>query len=90
MRFVVAAWMLHAIWVGEEAGARNLLFFRVKWLQPAMKGTLCVCVCAAVAAAAVPSIVGASSVFCNEWLFMHAWFFALVELLVPDRSVMAA
>ena len=31
-----------------------------------------VCVCAAVAAAAVPSIVGASSVFCNEWLFMHA------------------
>ena len=26
-------------WVGEEAGARNLVFFRVKWLQPAMKGT---------------------------------------------------
>ena len=24
---------------GEEAGARNLVFFRVKWLQPAMKGT---------------------------------------------------
>ena len=24
---------------GEEAGARNLAFFRVKWLQPAMKGT---------------------------------------------------
>ena len=23
----------------EEAGARNLVFFRVKWLQPAMKGT---------------------------------------------------
>ena len=29
-------------WVGEEAGARNLVFFRVKWLQPAMKGTSCV------------------------------------------------
>ena len=28
---------------GEEAGARNLVFFRVKWLQPAMKGTSCVC-----------------------------------------------
>ena len=26
-------------WVGEEARARNLVFFRVKWLQPAMKGT---------------------------------------------------
>ena len=23
----------------EEAGGRNLVFFRVKWLQPAMKGT---------------------------------------------------
>ena len=22
----------------EEAGARNLVFFRVKWLQPAMRG----------------------------------------------------
>ena len=37
--------------VGEEAGARNLVFFSVKWLQPAMKGTsvfcnkwLCLCV----------------------------------------------
>ena len=27
---------------GEEAGARNLVFFRVKWLRPAMKGTSCV------------------------------------------------
>ena len=31
--------MLHAVCCGEEAGARNLVFFRVKWLQPAMKGT---------------------------------------------------
>ena len=36
--------MLHGLCFGEEAGARNLVFFRVKWLQPAMKGT-CVCVC---------------------------------------------
>ena len=31
--------MLHGLCVGEEAGARNLVFFRVKRLQPAMKGT---------------------------------------------------
>ena len=29
--------MLHGLCFGEEAGARNLVFFRVKWLQPAMK-----------------------------------------------------
>ena len=34
--------MLHGLLFGEEAGARNLVFFRVKWLQPAMKGTSCV------------------------------------------------
>ena len=31
--------MLHGLCFGEEAGAQNLVFFRVKWLQPAMKGT---------------------------------------------------
>ena len=31
--------MLHGLCFGEEAGARNLVFFRVKWLQPAMKAT---------------------------------------------------
>ena len=31
--------MLHGLCFGEEAGARNLVFFRVKWLQPAMTGT---------------------------------------------------
>ena len=34
--------MLQGLCFGEEAGARNLVFFRVKWLQPAMKGTLSV------------------------------------------------
>ena len=52
-RIVMAAWMctwcckthcdgcMNVAWacVGEEAGARNLAFFCVKWLQPAMKGT---------------------------------------------------
>ena len=28
--------------LGEEAGARNFVFFRVNWLQAAMKGTSCV------------------------------------------------
>ena len=37
-RIVMAASMLHGL-CGEEAGARNLVFFRAKWLQPAMKGT---------------------------------------------------
>ena len=31
--------MLHVLCCGEEAGARNRAFFRVKWLQPAMKAT---------------------------------------------------
>ena len=35
----MAAWMLHGLCFGEEAGARNRVCFRVKWLQPAMKGT---------------------------------------------------
>ena len=34
--------MLHGAGFGEEAGARNRAFFGVKWLEPAMKGTLCV------------------------------------------------
>ena len=31
--------MLQGLCFREEAGGRNLVFFRVKWLQPAMKGT---------------------------------------------------
>ena len=38
----MAAWMLRGVCCGEEAGARNLVFFRVKWLQATMKGTSCV------------------------------------------------
>ena len=38
----MAACMLHGLCFGEEAGARNLVFFRVKWLQATMKGTSCV------------------------------------------------
>ena len=38
----MAAWTLHGASDGEEAGARNLVFFRVQWLQVAMKGSSCV------------------------------------------------
>ena len=38
----MAASRLHGLSCGEEAGARNLVFFRVKWLQPTMQGTSCV------------------------------------------------
>ena len=34
--------MLHGLCFGEEVGARNLVFFSVKWLQAAVKGTSCV------------------------------------------------
>ena len=49
MRFLTLWWQIALEWLheccmgcGEEAGAQNLVFFRVKWLQPAMKGTSCV------------------------------------------------
>ena len=34
--------MLHRLCFGEEAGARNRVFFRLKWLQATMKRTSCV------------------------------------------------
>ena len=46
--------MLQGLCFGEEAGARNLAFFRVKWLQPAMKGF-----------AAVAAGVGSPFFFCR-------------------------
>ena len=60
--------MVHGACIREEAGARNLVFFRVKWLQAAMKGTLC----AAGAAAIVLMFFGSPLVFCNVWLIMCA------------------
>ena len=37
-RLAMAARMLHGVCFGVEAAARHIVFFRVKWLQPAMKG----------------------------------------------------
>ena len=48
--------MLHGLCLGEEAGARNLVFFCVKWLQPAMKGT--------------SSVRGLCGRFCREWFLL--------------------
>ena len=70
-----------------KAGAGNLVFFRVKWLRPAMKGTSCV---RRVQLGSNGARIGSSFVFCNEWLFMCAQFYAFLDSLVADRSVMAA
>ena len=68
----MAAWMLHGACLGEEAGARNLVFLPVKWLQPAMFGTSC----AAVAVWIVSRSLGSSSVFWSEWIqiALAAWW----------------
>ena len=46
--------------------------------------------CATGAVAVVSTAIGFSSVFCNEWLFMCACFFAFVDFVVADRIVLAA
>ena len=79
--------MLHGLCVGEEAGARNRVFFRVKWLQPAMKGTSSV---RRLRVRSLRRVIGSSSVICNEWLFLCASFYAFLESLVADRIGMAA
>ena len=38
-RIGMAEWMLHGFCFGKKAWARNFVFFRAKWLQPAKKGT---------------------------------------------------
>ena len=64
--------MLHGAGFGEEAGARNLVFFRVKWLQPAMKGTSCV------------RRVRAAAVSCANWFLLCV----LQRVVVPVRVVL--
>ena len=72
--------MLHR---GEEAGAPNIYFFRVKWLQPTMKGT-------SGAATVVLCANCSSCVFCNEWLCLCAEFHTVLQSLVADYIGMAA
>ena len=59
---VMAAWMLHGLCFGEEAGARNLAFFRVKWAAAGDERYL---LCAAGAVWIVSMSIGSSAVFCN-------------------------
>ena len=63
--------MLHGAFVGEEAGARNRVFFRVK-CQVAAGGHERYLVCAAGVAAIVLMFFDSPFVFCNVWLFMRA------------------
>ena len=73
--FVMAAWILYGLCFGEEAGARNLVSFRVKWLQPAMKGTSCV---RRLRLGSFLPRMRSSSVFCNEWLFLRTYIILCV------------
>ena len=78
--------MLHAVCCGEEAGARNLAFFRVKWLQPAMKGTSCV-------RQVRLGSFGSFCVFFNNGcscVRSSMMFDAFLEAVVADRIGMAA
>ena len=71
---------------GKSRSTKPCLF-RVKWLQPAMKGTSGV---RRVRLAWFQNVIGSSSVLCNEWLFMCASIFWFVDSLVADRSLVAA
>ena len=46
--------------------------------------------CATGAVGIVSRSIGFSSVFCNEWLLLRAYFFAFLEPAVADRIGMAA
>ena len=63
------ACMLHGLWFGEEAGARNLVFFLCKVAAADDERYL---VCATGAAAVVLCANCSSHVFCNEWLCLCA------------------
>ena len=64
----MAAWMLHGLCFGEEAGARNLVFP----CKVAAGDDERYLVCATGAAAVVPDAIGSFYVFCNKWLFL--WY----------------
>ena len=78
--------MLHGLCCGEEAGARNLAFFRVKWLEATMKGTSSVrrLRLRSFRARLVPPMCFA------RMLVPVCVFYAFLEALVADRIGMAA
>ena len=65
----MAACMLHGACVGGGSRSTKLCTLRVKWLQPAMKGTSCV---QRVRLRSFHARIGSSSVFCNKWLVLCA------------------
>ena len=73
---------------GEVAGARNRVFFLCRGASAGAEKYL---VCAA-GAAALGFIVESVLPWrpCNVWLFMCAYFYALVASVVADRNVMIA
>ena len=82
----MAASMLHGLCCGEEAGARNLVFFRVKWLQPAMKGT------SSVRRVRLGRFVRESFLLCvlQEMVVPVCVVLCFLEALVADRIGMVA
>ena len=83
----MAARMLHGLCFGEEAGARNLVFFRVKWLQPAMKGTSSV---RRVRLGSFLSRIVPPMCFATSGCSCVRSFYAVLEAVVADRIGMAA
>ena len=85
--------MLHGLCCGEEAGARNLVFFRVKWLQPTMKGTSSVrrvrlrSFCARIVP---PMCFATSGCVCvrSSMRFLNLWLQIALEWLLHCRHLM--
>ena len=88
-RSVLAAWMLQRLVLWGESRRTKPYVFRCK-VASAGDGSYLILSCAKGAAADASTAIGSFPVFCNEWLFMCAWFFAFVDSLVADRSVLAA
>ena len=64
-----------------------MCFFCVEGLRPAMKGTSCV---RRVPLRSFHRRISSPLASCNVWLFMCAYFYALVVSVVADRNVMIA
>ena len=85
--------MLHGLCFGEEAGARNRAFFRVKWLQPTMKGTSSVrrvrlrSLCARIVP---PMCFATSGCVCvrSSMRFLNLWLQIALEWLLHCRHLM--
>ena len=85
--------MLHGLCFGEEAGAPNLVFFHVKWLQPTMKGTSSVrrvrlrSFCARIVP---PMCFATSRCVCvrSSMRFLNLWLQIALEWLLHCRHLM--